>query len=289
MLVARVSPQCYPYLNQILCHHRNPKSINLPFNHSLCIPNGRIGFSYHGSVLSIQITACQWAPCVANDDAIGIEHGHELEDELVTELLCHIRVTGDEIHKALHHPWRRSLARVHTCCYNNRLLLLQNKFEIITSMIVKSEFVSCIPFAFPLRVSSVQLQWDNRHYFLLTTCTRDAICRISILRDVVVYSLGNPANRSTCRDSCAQNRRYRSRAGTQRWMLTCMRIYLHCHRHRSHRWALDDSCECWKGWYPRCESMQCSPRIASIPRYCWPHLSSSTSMDAFLLYTDYLV
>lgn len=34
---------------------------------------------------TIQITACKWAPIIAVDDAIWIEHGHYLEDEALSE------------------------------------------------------------------------------------------------------------------------------------------------------------------------------------------------------------
>lgn len=154
----------------------------------------------------------------------------------MTKFFCHVGVTSDKIHKSFHHPWCRSFAWMNTTCYNNGFFLLKGekvKMIIRTMMMMWELCVS--PFASPLLVLSVQSQWDNRHYFLLTIYTRDAICRISILLDVSVCSLDSPANQSTCMDSCAQNRRYHSHIEIRRWMLMCTSKYCHCHRHRNHQ------------------------------------------------------
>ena len=55
-------------------------------------------------------------PCgysLAIDDAVWIEHGHDLEDELLTQRLGRGLVAEQVVDRTLHHPAGVALARVH--------------------------------------------------------------------------------------------------------------------------------------------------------------------------------
>jgi hypothetical protein len=58
--------------------------------------------------LSIKITTCQRASRITHNDAVGIEHRHKFKDEFMTKFFGDVRIAGNEIHEALHHPrgWR---------------------------------------------------------------------------------------------------------------------------------------------------------------------------------------
>ena len=51
------------------------------------MPDRRIGLPHDGAVLSVQITSCQRTAIVADYHSIRIQHWHQLEDELVSQLL----------------------------------------------------------------------------------------------------------------------------------------------------------------------------------------------------------
>ena len=53
-------------------------------------------------VLTVQVKPCQTAAVVADNDPIWVEHGYDLENKDVPQLLCFLLVTKQQLHYALH-------------------------------------------------------------------------------------------------------------------------------------------------------------------------------------------
>ena len=54
-------------------------------------------------VASIEIVTSHAGSVVANNDTIDVDHGHNLEDDALTQLLGLVRVTQEVLDEALHH------------------------------------------------------------------------------------------------------------------------------------------------------------------------------------------
>jgi len=61
--------------------------LSLPADHKLCVPDRWVGLPDDSAVLPVQVTSCQRTAIVANYHSIRVQHGHQLEDELVSQLL----------------------------------------------------------------------------------------------------------------------------------------------------------------------------------------------------------
>lgn len=59
----------------------------IPANHELCVPDGRICLPDDSAILPVQVTSRERTAVVANYHSIGIQHWHQLEDELASQLL----------------------------------------------------------------------------------------------------------------------------------------------------------------------------------------------------------
>lgn len=60
----------------------------------------------------VEVLAGQAAALVAVDDAVGVDHGHDFEDEGVAQQFGLLGLRGDEVDEAAHHPAAVGLAGV---------------------------------------------------------------------------------------------------------------------------------------------------------------------------------
>ena len=72
---------------------------------------------------SVQVAACQTAAVVTVDDSVWVEHGDDLEDELVSELASFSVVADQKVNGSLHHERGVGLTWVDPCADNHPLLL----------------------------------------------------------------------------------------------------------------------------------------------------------------------
>jgi hypothetical protein len=59
----------------------------LPTNHELSVPDGWVCLPDDSAILPVQVTSCERTAVVANYHSIRVQHWHQLEDELVSQLL----------------------------------------------------------------------------------------------------------------------------------------------------------------------------------------------------------
>jgi hypothetical protein len=81
----------FPFVCATLYIHHTDSSINLlsslPADHELRVPHGRVGFPDDSAVLPVQIASRQRTAVVADYHSVRVQHWHQLEDELVPQLL----------------------------------------------------------------------------------------------------------------------------------------------------------------------------------------------------------
>lgn len=73
---------------------------------------------------AVEVLAGQTAALVPINDAIGVDHGHDFEDEAVAEQLGLLGSGHDEVDEAAHHPGAVGLARVAPARHHDAALLL---------------------------------------------------------------------------------------------------------------------------------------------------------------------
>lgn len=64
--------------------------------------------------LSVEVHAAQGSSVVSDDDAVGVEHRDDLEDEVVSEVLCHLIVRYKELKDALDDEGGIAFSRMHS-------------------------------------------------------------------------------------------------------------------------------------------------------------------------------
>ena len=65
--------------------------------------------------LAVEVDADSRAAVVAEDDAVGVEHRDDLEQQAAAQRARARRVGGDRVEQPVHHPARVGLAWVHSC------------------------------------------------------------------------------------------------------------------------------------------------------------------------------
>ena len=80
----------------------------------------------------VQIITRQTAPIAAIYYSIGVEHGHNLEDEALSQLLRLFRTRNEEVDEAFAHKRRRSFSWMHATG-NEGHSLFSNALEIRNS------------------------------------------------------------------------------------------------------------------------------------------------------------
>ena len=81
--------------------------------HRLGVPDGGVRAFVRFRPHAVQIRPGERTPIVAVDDAVGVEHRHNLEHEVVAQHFRVQRVPGEKIYRAFHHPRAVRLAGVH--------------------------------------------------------------------------------------------------------------------------------------------------------------------------------
>lgn len=85
----------------------NKRDFTLPIevsDHSLDMPVDRVQCLGWDFPPSVQILAGQRTPVVAVDDSVWVEHGHDLEHEILPQGLRLRRVADQEFYNSFHHP-----------------------------------------------------------------------------------------------------------------------------------------------------------------------------------------
>lgn len=99
----------------------NLAALKRPLHHQLCVVVLGEELTRTTNPLSVHICSHQAASVVAHDHTVWILHRYYFEYESVSQELCLLWITDQEINYAIHHPARISFARVHSCRQDCRL------------------------------------------------------------------------------------------------------------------------------------------------------------------------
>lgn len=93
-------------------------------SHPLDVPDRRVQTVVWVIELAIEVFASHRGPVVASDHTVGIQHRNYFKDNSLAQLRGLVRVASQVLEKALHHPARGGLTRVHAATNDSVLLLL---------------------------------------------------------------------------------------------------------------------------------------------------------------------
>ena len=96
-----------------VAEEENVTALQRALHHQLGVVVDRVELARGTDPLTVQILAHQRTSVVSNDDTIGVEHGHNLEDECAPEELRLVIVAHQKVNHAIHHVRGIGLARVH--------------------------------------------------------------------------------------------------------------------------------------------------------------------------------
>lgn len=117
--------------------------------------------------LPVQVCPRQIASVVAYDDSVDIEHGHDLEHEVVSEVLGSGMVAQQKLDNVLYDVGGHGFARVDSGGENDGLFVLQVVAVLADGQVVAAEYTGA--YLLPASVRHRNFLWNR--FFLTGSCS----------------------------------------------------------------------------------------------------------------------
>lgn len=133
------------------------------FNEQLGKVDGRVRLLRWLNPLPVQVGSRQITPVVAYDNSINIEHGHDFENKVVSEVFGSRVVAQEKLDDVLDDVGSHSFAGVHSGSEDDGLFVLQVVAVLADGQVVAAEYTRS--YLLPASVRHRNFLW-NRFFFM---------------------------------------------------------------------------------------------------------------------------